>query len=97
MKKDKWFAVAWAMVGLLYLGVAAFNFRVEQMAFAVPTMLLGWAACSVGNFFYGARYGINRAFDEVMSCLQSAEGILTKVELTAEKLQGGGDETDGPM
>ena len=98
MKKDKRFAAAWAAVGLLYLVIAAFNFLVGQMLFAVPTMLVGWGMCAVGCFHYGARYGINKAFDQVMEVLESADEILTKAEMTAKSMrEESGDETDGTL
>lgn len=98
MKKDKRFAAAWAAVGLLYLVIAAFNFLVGQMLFAVPTMLVGWGMCAGGCFYYGARFGINKAFDQVMEVLESADEILIKAELTAKTLrEESGDETDGTL
>lgn len=96
MKKDKRFAAAWAAVGLVYLMIAAFDFLVGQMLFAVPTMLVGWGMCAVGCFHYGARYGINKAFDQVMEVLESADEILTKAELTAKQMkEGNADDTAG--
>lgn len=98
MKKDKWFAAAWAAVGLLYLMIAAFNFLVGQMLFAVPTMLVGWGMCAGGCFYYGARFGINKAFDQVMEVLESADEILTKAELTAKSMrEESGDGKEGTV
>lgn len=98
MKKEKRFAAAWAAVGLLYLVIAAFNFKVGQLLFAVPTMLVGWGMCAGGCFYYGARFGINKAFDQVMEVLESADEILIKAELTAKTLrEESGDETDGTL
>ena len=92
MNKDKRFTAAWAAVGLLYLVIAAFNFLVGQMLFAVPTMLVGWGMCAGGCFYYGARFGINKAFDQVMEVLESADEILTKAELTAKSMREGGED-----
>lgn len=92
MKKDKQLAAAWAVMGLLYLMIAAYNFKVGQMLFAVPTMLAGWGMCAVGCFHYGARFGINKSFDQVMEVLESADKILNKAELTAQCMRGGGED-----
>ena len=98
MNKDKRFTAAWAAVGLLYMMIAAFNFKVGQLLFAVPTMLVGWGMCAGGCFYYGARFGINKAFDQVMEVLESADEILIKAELTAKSMrEGSGDETDGTL
>lgn len=93
MKRDKRFAAAWAVMGLLYLMIAAFNFKAGQLLFAVPTMLLGWGMCAVGCFYYGARYGINRSFDEVTGYLKDVEALANRMEAaTAGMLREDQDE-----
>lgn len=94
MNNDKKYALAWALIGLLYLGIAAFNFRVNQTAFGSLLLLIGWGVTAGGCFYHGAKYGVNRAFDAAESCLQEAESLLRRFESETRKVSEG--EPNGP-
>lgn len=63
MRREIKEAAVYAVVGLVVLLLAAWNFWLRQAALGVLVLVVGWGCLAVNSFLLGARYGLNRAFD----------------------------------
>lgn len=69
MKKSERYAIAWAILMLVFMGIAALNLWEHQMEAGIVILVGGWAMCVIHVFDCGASY----AFDLVIELLDAFE------------------------
>lgn len=77
--KHETYAALTAILTMVYLLTAAFNFWAHQILLGMICLLGGWGICVIGCFYYGAHYGIDLAYEPAEECMEQAARLVEEL------------------
>ena len=91
------FAIAWALMALIYSAIAGLNFWTHRPILGIVLLFVGWLLGAWQIFWYGARYGVDEAYDDVTEMVERLESLRRIMEARLNSIRnslGGANEEE---